>query len=468
MIFDGNNSRHSSGDNAQPYSGRPSGWHRYRKALIAAGVRDNHHRWYVIHVKNFLSCFAGKRLSELDSCDITNHFQKLDSLQFDSDWKHQQYIDAVKILINSANDLSRVKDVCWDEFKYSANSLAIDHTTIARETDGNNTVKPVFHDSLPESHRESLLLLSNTLRLKDYAIRTEQSYCHWAQRFLLQNCKESIESLNQSHVRSFLSELVLRRNVSRSTQSIALSALAFYFKEILHRPFTDIDHLVSRKGPKLPVVLTPDEIAGLFSEMSGVHLLMSKLMYGTGMRIIECVRLRIKDVDFTYQTIAVHDSKGGKSRRVPLPQKCTDILQEQINSAIQTHNNDLEIGFGEVFLPNALSRKYPNAKTESAWQYVFPSGRLSVDPRTGITRRHHQHESSLQRAIKKAATVAGIRKQVSSHCFRHSFATHLLEANYDIRTVQELLGHSDVSTTMIYTHVMNRPGMAPVISPLDA
>ena len=196
--------------------------------------------------------------------------------------------------------------------------------------------------------------------------------------------------------------------------------------------------------------------------------MMASIMYGAGLRLLECIRLRIKDIDFHYQIISVHDGKGGKNRRVPLPQKCATPLKSQIEKSSTLHDADIDLGFGEVFLPDALARKYPTAAKEKAWQYIFPSSRLSVDPRTGITRRHHQHESSLQRSIKRAATLAEITKQVNSHCLRHSFATHLLEANYDIRTVQELLGHSDVSTTMIYTHVMNRPGMAPVVSPLDA
>lgn len=468
MKFDTYDSRFPSVDANKSYSSRSSGWHRYREALISAGVRDHLHRWYALHVKNFLACFAGKRISDLTAADVDEHLQKLDSLKFDSDWKHIQYIDAIQILMSSAADLAWVDDFTWDEFKLSAKSLDIDHATIARETDGSNPVEPQFSRSLPDKHRDSLLLLSSELRLRDYAIRTEQTYCHWVQRFLLQNTEEQPDNLNQTNVRAFLSELVLRRNVSKSTQNIALSALVFYFNKILKRPLADIDHLRSRKGPKLPVVLTPQEITALFAEMSGFYLLMAKLMYGSGMRIIECTRLRIKDVDFSYQTITVLDSKGGKSRRVPLPKKCAVNLKAQIDSTVALHNEDLKLGFGKVYMPDALSIKYPSANTEKAWQYVFPSSRLSVDPRTGITRRHHQHESSLQRAIKKAATAAGIRKQVSSHCLRHSFATHLLAANYDIRTVQELLGHTDVSTTMIYTHVMNKPGIPPVLSPLDA
>jgi integron integrase len=260
---------------------------------------------------------------------------------------------------------------------------------------------------------------------------------------------------------------VLQRNVSKATKNLALTSLAFYFNAILGRPLTGLDHLRSRKPAKLPVVLTPDEIERLFENLSGVHRAMASLMYGTGLRLIECLRLRVKDIEFNYRIITVHDGKGGKHRRVPLPNKIAALMQKQINAIATLHNADLELGFGKVYLPDALAQKYPNAATEKAWQYVFPSSRLSVDPRSGITRRHHQHESSLQRHLKQASRIASIHKQVNSHCLRHSFATHLLEAGYDIRTLQELLGHSDVSTTMIYTHVMNRPRMLPVISPLD-
>lgn len=267
---------------------------------------------------------------------------------------------------------------------------------------------------------------------------------------------------------AFLTKLTLHRNVSKSTQNLSLTALCFYFKEVLERPLENLNHVRSQRPPKLPTVLTQSEINNLLSQLTGTHKLMASLMYGTGLRLLECIRLRIKDIDFHYHIISVHDGKGGKSRRVPLPQRCVTSLMTQIEQASLIHDGDTELGFGEAFLPDALARKYPTAAKEKAWQYIFPSSRLSVDPRTGITRRHHQHESSLQRSIKRAATQAKIPKQVNSHCLRHSFATHLLEANYDIRTVQELLGHSDVSTTMIYTHVMNRPGMAPVVSPLDA
>ena len=283
-----------------------------------------------------------------------------------------------------------------------------------------------------------------------------------------ENTQTGLNELNEKSAEAFLTGLTLRRNVSKSTQNLALTALSFYFKEVLSHSLDNLNHVRSQRPPKLPVVLCTNEIDRLLGALSGVHKLMATVMYGTGLRLLECIRLRIKDIDFDYQIIYVRNGKGGKSRRVPLPEKCACALQHQINDSAMLHDADLELGFGRVFLPDALGRKYPNAATEKAWQYVFPSSRLSVDPRTGITRRHHQHESSLQRAIKRAAESANIDKQVNSHCLRHSFATHLLDANYDIRTVQELLGHADVSTTMIYTHVMNRPGILPVQSPLDA
>ena len=222
----------------------------------------------------------------------------------------------------------------------------------------------------------------------------------------------------------------------------------------------------ARKPKRLPVVLTHEEVRRVIACMSGVHQLMAKLLYGAGLRLMECVRLRVQDLDFHYQTILVRDGKGAQDRVTMLPDSIIPHLQEHLQHVRRIHEQDLANGYGAVYLPDALERKYPNANKEWGWQYIFPADHLSKDPRTGIVRRHHMHESTLQKAVREAARRAGLTKRVSCHTFRHSFATHLLEAGYDIRTVQELLGHKDVKTTMIYTHVLNRGGLA-VRSPLD-
>jgi len=467
MQFDGSSNRSEPKGSKNTFSSEPSGWQRYRDALIKSGVKDTAHQWYVRNVKKFLACHAGVRIPEFSAKQIMLHLRELDERQFKDDWQHIQYIDSVQILFEQLSSADWVSKVPWDEFKSAAVTLDSNHPTLARETDGLTPVLPKFSPTLSIEKKDSLVALTQILRVKGYAIKTEQTYLLWVEQFLLQQKVANLEQINQQHVKSFLSGLVLRKNVAKSTQNVALSALVFYFKNILNRPLAEIEHFRSRKGPKLPVVLTKEEIKVLLEQMSGTHLVMAQLMYGTGMRIMECIRLRIKDIDFSYENISIHDSKGGKSRRVPLPQRCYEHLQQQVSDATNQHKKDLQLGFGEVFLPNALARKYKSAATDTAWQYVFPSTKLSVDPRSGITRRHHMHESSLQRSIKKASRESRISKTISSHALRHSFATHLLEAGYDIRTVQELLGHSDVSTTMIYTHVMNKPGVVPVVSPLD-
>jgi len=276
-----------------------------------------------------------------------------------------------------------------------------------------------------------------------------------------------MEEIGIRDVQRFLSHLAIERNVAASTQSVALNAVVFLFKEVLERPLEGMEFVKTKRKASLPVVLTREEAGALLAHMDGMFGLMAGLMYGTGMRLMECVRLRVADVDFGCKAIVVRDGKGGKDRIVPLPVRYERELQTHLGEVEAQHKEDLAAGAGYVFLPNALARKYPNAPREWIWQYVFPSARLSRDPKSTRVRRHHVHESSLQRKIKEAATGARIRKKVSSHALRHSFATHLLEAGYDIRTVQELLGHADVSQTMVYTHVLNRPGVVPVKSPVD-
>lgn len=305
------------------------------------------------------------------------------------------------------------------------------------------------------------------LRLKHYSLRTEQAYLYWIRRFILANGKRHPRTLNGAVVEAFLSRLATRDKVAASTQNQALSALLFLYREVLAMDLPWMENIVRAKRPqRVPVVLSRGEVARLMQRLSGREWLMASLLYGSGLRLMECLRLRVKDVDFERHEITVRDGKGGKDRRTMLPSALSEPLRRQREDVRVLHARDLADGFGAVWLPHALARKYPNAARELAWQYLFPAARRSVDPRDGTERRHHLDEKVLQRAVRAAAQAAGLAKPVSPHTLRHSFATHLLEAGYDIRTVQELLGHKDVTTTQIYTHVLNR-GAHGVRSPLD-
>ena len=461
-------SQNLSSHDLHPSSTRQvSGWHLYKRALVRANVKTHVQLWYVRHIKRFLGVLPDNSASNLLLSDMEEHLNSIPQSWFSHSWQTAQYIDSIKILLTDVIRLDWAKDFPWQDYISNTKTLDISHPTLARESIDSEPSLPAPSSDLPEHYAETLQLLILTLRRQNYAIRTEQTYSHWVQRFFLAYIDKPIESLGDHDVEQFLTNLVLRNNVSKSTQNIALNAIVFLFKAVLQRPIGDFGHIRSQRPPKLPVVLSHNEVSRLFSELQHTHLLMAELMYGAGLRLIECVRLRVKDVDLEYELISVIDGKGGKHRRVPLPALCADKLRSQVVRVETLHNTDTNAGFGEVYMPNALAKKYPSGARQLGWQYLFPSSRLAVDPRSGITRRHHAHETGLQRAITRACAKSGIAKQVSSHSLRHTFATHLLEAGYDIRTVQELLGHTDVSTTMIYTHVMNRPGMVPVVSPLD-
>jgi integron integrase len=305
------------------------------------------------------------------------------------------------------------------------------------------------------------------LRVKHYSIRTETQYVQWVKRFILFHGKRHPQEMGAAEVEVFLTHLAVDGHVSASTQNQALSALLFLYKEVLGIDLPWLDNVVRAKQPqRLPVVLTRSEVREVLARMKGMHGLMANMLYGTGMRLMECVRLRVKDVDFERNEILIRDGKGGKDRVTMLPSSVVAGLQAHLEQRRILFEDDNRVGKANVFLPDALAQKYPNAATEWGWQYIFPAGSYSIDPRSGMERRHHVDEKLLQRAMKKAVQTAGIAKPATPHTLRHSFATHLLEAGYDIRTVQELLGHSDVSTTMIYTHVLNKGGRG-VLSPLD-
>lgn len=305
------------------------------------------------------------------------------------------------------------------------------------------------------------------IRAKHYSIRTEEAYLQWMRRFILFNRKRHPRELGAKEVEAFLSYLAVKRNVSASTQNQAKSALLFLYKDVLCLELPWMTDIVSAKQPtRLPVVLTKAEVAALLPHITGTTGLIVQLLYGTGMRIMECLRLRIKDIDFERGEIVVREGKGAKDRVTLLPQKLVSPLREHLARVRLLHSQDLRDGYGEAYMPFALARKYPNAGRSWTWQYVFPAARISKDPRSDRVARHHADEKAIQRAVAAALRKAQINKLATPHTLRHSFATHLLENAYDIRTVQELLGHADVSTTMIYTHVLNRGGKG-VRSPLD-
>jgi len=310
-------------------------------------------------------------------------------------------------------------------------------------------------------------LLRQQIRLRNYSIRTETIYAEWVKRYIRFHKYRHPAEMGAAEVEAFLSHLAVARKVAAATQNQALAALLFLYKEVLKLELPWLEGVVRAKKPThLPVVLTREEVAEVLAEMSGVHWLVANLLYGSGLRLMEALRLRVKDLEFSRGEILVRDGKGQKDRVTMLPRLVMIRLHQHLETVKVLHQQDLAEGFGRVNLPFALARKYPNAAAEWGWQFVFPSGNRSQDPRGGGIFRHHVHEKTIQRAVREAVRRAGVIKPATPHTLRHSFATHLLESGQDIRTVQELLGHADVKTTMIYTHVLNRGGLG-VMSPLD-
>jgi integron integrase len=317
-------------------------------------------------------------------------------------------------------------------------------------------VKPKLLDQVREA-----------MRLRHMSYRTEEAYVNWIRRFIFFHNRRHPKDMGADEVRAFLSHLAVHLHVAASTQNVALNALLFLYRHVLRQEFPEIGEIERAKRPRrLPTVLTREEVTAMLTQLKGTHRLMASLLYGSGLRLMECLRLRVKDLDFAYQQLTVRDGKGAQDRVTMLPKSLEEPLQRHLAKVQLLHAEDLAEGFGEVYLPYALERKYPNAGRSWTWQYVFPAAKRSVDPRSGKERRHHVSDTVLQKAVKSALQQSGIHKRGNCHTLRHSFATHLLEDGYDIRTVQELLGHKDVKTTMIYTHVLQRGGKG-VRSPLD-
>lgn len=329
--------------------------------------------------------------------------------------------------------------------------------------------QPVLSEISESAPGPILRQLLDALRARHYSLRTEESYAGWVRRFLARYQGRPPATLGADEVNAFLSGLAIDDKVAASTQNQALAALLFLYQEVLHRPFPDVDALVRARRPiRLPLVMSRDEVKAVLARLQGTSRLVGALLYGGGLRLLEALRLRVKDVDFARGQLVIRDGKGFKDRTTMLPVSLAAPLRDHLARVRELHRKDLESGGGDVWLPEAVRRKYPGAGASWGWQWVFPAASRSVDPRgNGAVRRHHVTESAIQRAVHAAVVQTGLTKPASCHTFRHSFATHLLEDGYDIRTIQELLGHRDVATTMIYTHVVNRSGGRGVKSPLD-
>lgn len=309
--------------------------------------------------------------------------------------------------------------------------------------------------------------MREALRVRHYAIRTEDCYVEWARRFILFHDKRHPAEMGAVEINHFLTHLAVQGNVSASTQTQALCGLLFLYRVVLEQEVGWLGEVVrAHRSKRLPVVLSRDEVTRVLAELEGTYRLIGMLLYGSGLRLLEALRLRVKDVDWALNQLIIREGKGDKDRRTMLPEAVQPELRSHLDRVKQLHEKDLAEGFGRVYVPHALERKYPHAAGEWIWQYVFPSRQRSTDPRSGVVRRHHSHEGAVSRAITQAVRQSGITKRATAHTFRHSFATHVLEDGYDIRTIQELLGHESVETTMIYLHVLNRGGHG-VRSPLD-
>ncbi|MEJ2692898.1 MAG: integron integrase [Candidatus Thiodiazotropha sp.] len=434
-------------------------WKKFAKTLTQFHISAKAIPWYRRHIEGFIADHPDIRLRSHTAESVERWLEHIGRNPNINDWQFRQKIDALRILMGHFLRLPWSHEFDWEGWSSGALSLEQDHTTIARTyamidkavEDPKNHLARAY----PDIYRKFLI----AIRLPDYAANTEKSYLSWINRFLHFHHGRHPYDCAEPEVASFLEHLTL--------QSLALNALVFFHNRVQERPLGEIGPFKRPNKPRrLPTVLSFQEIDSLLNQLSGLNWLILCLMYGTGMRVMESVRLRLLDLDFDYRRIIVRAGKGMKDRSVPMPERLVVPLQAQIEQVTRQHERDLASGFGSVYLPNALSRKYPHADKELRWQYLFPASRIAQDPRTGTPRRHHLHQSTVQKVVKRSAEAAGIRKRVTSHTLRHAFATHLLETGSDIRTVQELLGHADVSTTMIYTHVIGRGGQG-AKSPLD-
>ena len=447
------------GGGKSPFSERLAGMFR------EAGKDEKRTVFLCLWVTRFGKFIAPKRYHEAGVAEVEAYLRSLEAGGAEG-WKVTQADEAIGVLY------TKMYPVAW------AGKWAVPAVLETRSPIQRPRVAKGFLDARFKGRRDDGLLpemavgildgMRVRLREKHYSYRTEQTYLDWVRRFLIFAGAESEDDLGMDDVKAYLEFLAVDRRVAAATQNQAFNSLLFFFGQVLGRPFEHVDGVTrAEERRRLPVVLKRDEVKRLIAAIAEDYRLMTKLLYGGGLRLMECLRLRVKDVDLERLTITVRGGKGDKDRITTLPAQAVPELRAQLERGRALFDSDRASGLAGVQLPDALDRKYPNAGKEWGWFWIFPSDRISQDPVSGAIRRHHVNEANLQRAVKMARAVAGLEQPVTPHTLRHSFATHLLEGGSDIRTVQELLGHSDVSTTMIYTHVLNRPGMA-VRSPLDS
>ncbi|MBN1775727.1 MAG: integron integrase [Clostridiales bacterium] len=446
----------------------PSG---YFQVLEELGVPSRRRPFYAHWVRQFFKRFLTARRRDLGRSQITAYLQQLSNDPNIADWQVRQAQDALEIYYEQfrgiALDPENIKNV-KNDFHQDSDELQYSPVPPPREL-----TQPVFIP--PPSKRKKtqqfdvtaiLNEAQNSLRLEHYALKTERSYLQWIRRFIQYHNRKPSE-MGAPEIHHFLSDLAINKKVAPSTQNQALNAIVFLFRKVIKKEIDDFsDFPRARRGKRLPVVLSRSEVQRVLSLMDGTESLIARLIYGTGMRVTETLRLRIQDVSFDRNEITVRSGKGDKDRRVPLPTTLKPELFQHLSGRRAQYEKDKEQNMHEVELPGRLAQKYPDAPYQWNWQFIFAASDYSTDPRSGARRRHHIHEIRIQRSVKKAAQEAGLTVHATPHTLRHCFATHLLESGQDIRTVQELLGHADVKTTMIYTHVLNK-GPLGVVSPLD-
>ena len=436
-------------------------WDLYRQAAIASGVPVKNAEWYLKWAEKFAVATKGKPMRERSVADIRKFLFELSIQRSIHPWQLHQAEEALVFFYEGFLKL----DLGLNTVRPLVPGPGISNSTLKAPQQFKDRALSKTEEKA--RYGELYSRFRSAMRVRHYSIRTERAYAQWIGRLLSFYKDKPAESIDTDDIQSYLNYLAEERKVAASTQNQALNAIVFFFKEVLKRDPGDFSDFVRAKQPlHVPEVLTRSEVERLLDAMSGVNQLMAGLLYGAGLRLMECIRLRVKDIDFDAGRLTIRDGKGRKDRITMLPERFQHLLKQQLEQAQALYESDLKKNVAGAYVWPGLNRKYPNAAKEWIWQYVFSSSRLTVDPRSHTTRRHHVHASSLQKAVKNAAAKAGLSKRVTCHTLRHSFATHLLENGCDIRTVQELMGHSNVATTMIYTHVLNRPGLS-VKSPAD-